>query len=80
LTEDLDTLLDRIGRRIIRRRQELGLSQRQLAALLGIAPPNIGRIERGEQNVTLGTLCKIAKELGVTVEALIVAEPPGRSP
>ena len=76
MTEDLDLLLNRIGMRVLRRRQELGLSQGDLAERLGIQRTNIGRIERGEQNVTLGTLCKIARELDVTVEALIVAEPP----
>lgn len=79
MTEELDLLLNRIGMRVLQRRQELGLSQGDLAARLGIQRTNIGRIERGEQNVTIGTLCKIAKELGMTVEELIVAESRNRS-
>jgi len=79
VTEELDLLLNRIGMRVLQRRQELGLSQGDLAARLGIQRTNIGRIERGEQNVTIGTLCKIAKELGMTVEELIVAESRNRS-
>ena len=75
VAEELDLLLNRIGLRVLRRRQELGLSQRELAERLGIQRPNVGRIERGEQNLTLGTLCKLAAELGTTVEELIVAEP-----
>ncbi len=63
--------------RIVRRRQELGLSQKVLAERLGVRPTNVSRIERGEQNVTLGTLHKIAVELDTTVEELVVAEPKG---
>ena len=75
MTEEPDLLLNRIGLRLTRRRQELGLSQSALAARLGIAGPNITRIENGQQNVTIGTLCKLAKALDMTVEELIVAEP-----
>ena len=75
LAEDLDLLLNRIGLRILRRRQELGLSQKALAERLGTGATNIGRIERGEQNVTLGTLHKIATELDTTVLDLLDAEP-----
>jgi transcriptional regulator with XRE-family HTH domain len=75
LTEDLDLLLNRIGLRLTRRRQELGLSQRALAARLGITSANVTRIENGQQNVTIGTLWRLAAELDMTVEELIVAEP-----
>jgi transcriptional regulator with XRE-family HTH domain len=75
LTEDLDLLLNRIGLRLTRRRQELGLSQRALAGRLGITGANITRIENGQQNVTIGTLHRIATELDMTVEELIVEEP-----
>jgi len=75
LTEDPEQLLNRIGLRLTRRRQELGLSQKALATKLGITDANITRIENGQQNVTIGTLCKLAKALDITVEELIVAEP-----
>jgi transcriptional regulator with XRE-family HTH domain len=75
LTEEPDLLLNRIGLRLTRRRQELGLSQKALAARLGITDANITRIENGQQNVTITTLCKLAKALDMTVEELIVAEP-----
>ncbi len=75
MTEDLNLLLNRIGLQVLRRRQELGLSQGELAKRIGSQRSNLGRIERGEQNVTLGTLHKIATELDTTVLDLLDAEP-----
>ena len=75
MAEDPDLLLNQIGLRISRRRQDLGLSQRALAARLGMQPANISHIESGEQNVTIRTLCKLAEALDVTVEDLIAARP-----
>lgn len=80
MAEEPNLLLNRIGLRILRRRQELGLSQRALAAQLGINAANIGRVERGQQNLTIVTLCKMAEALDTTVEELIVAEPARREP
>jgi transcriptional regulator with XRE-family HTH domain len=71
VAEDPDLLLSQIGLRILRRRQELGLSQRDLADRLGIAQTNIARIEHGEQNLTIRTLAKLADALGVTVGELV---------
>jgi putative transcriptional regulator len=71
VSEDPDLLLDQIGRRVIARREELGLSQVDLAARLGVARTNIGRIERGEQNVTVRTMCKVAEALETTTQELM---------
>jgi len=70
--EDPDVLLHKIGLRILRRRQELGLTQQQVADKLSMAATNIVRIEHGKQNLTIRTLAKLADALGVTVAELIV--------
>lgn len=75
MSEDPDLLLNQIGLRISKRRQELGLSQRAFAEQLGMQAANVSRIESGEQNVTIRTLCKVAEALEMRVEELIAAEP-----
>jgi len=75
VSEDPDLLLNQIGLRISKRRQELGLSQRAFAEQLGMQAANVSRIESGEQNVTIRTLCKVAEALEMRVEELIAAEP-----
>jgi HTH-type transcriptional regulator / antitoxin HipB len=65
--KDPDVLLRKIGRRVRQRRQDLGLTQKELADRLGITSPNITIIEHGEQNLTIRTLVKLADALGMTV-------------
>lgn len=66
MSDDPDVLLTRIGLRIVRRREALGLSQRDLAEKLEIPPPNLSKIEHGERNLTIRTLCKLAAALEMT--------------
>ncbi len=75
MAEDRDVLLDQIGIRIVRRRKELGLTQDELAARLGITRPNIGNMERGQQNLTVGMLCRVAEALETTVQELMFGAP-----
>ena len=46
------------------------LSQRQLAALVGVRKTTIGEIERGERLPNVVTAIRIAKALHTTVEEL----------
>ena len=50
---------------IIARRSELSLSQRKLAQMVGMHQPAICRLERGDQNITIGTLFKVADALNM---------------
>jgi transcriptional regulator with XRE-family HTH domain len=45
------------------RRQQLGLSQEALADLVGLHRTYIGGIERGERNVSLLNILRLAKSL-----------------
>ena len=55
---------------IKRARERLELSQRQLAALVGVGKTTIGEIERGERLPNVVTAIRIAKALHTTVEEL----------
>jgi len=55
-------------RTLIRRRNELRLSQAQLADLIGMQQPAISRLEGGGSNTTISTLFKVANALALDVE------------
>src|SRR3990172_10435651 len=50
---------------IIARRNELSLSQRALAKKIGMQQPAIARLERGDQNIRISTLLKVADALNM---------------
>ena len=60
-----------VGFRIREVRQEQGLSQEKLAALADLHRAYIGQIERGEKNIGLKNLEKIAKALGIEPDLLL---------
>lgn len=51
------------GRRVRARRQELGLSQEALADACGLHWTFVGQVERGQRNLTLHNIVKIARGL-----------------
>ena len=60
-----------VGEKIQAIRKEKGLSQKELADKLGIAPGTIQRYEAGKRKVTIEKLMRIAVTLEVPVERLI---------
>lgn len=62
---------EEVGFNIRRIREKRGLSQEKLAALAGLHRAYIGQIERGEKNIGLKNLEKIAKALEVPVRFLV---------
>lgn len=73
----VDPYLDILGQRIRAKRRELGLSQEGLAHEAGLDRSYVGRIERGEHNLTFVSLVKIARAMGCDVAALTAGLPPG---
>lgn len=55
---------------IIRKRKELGLSQKDTAAKVGISQPAYCDIEHGKNNPTIKTAKSIAEVLGIEWTAL----------
>lgn len=67
----MDTTKRDIGSRVRSIRESRNLLQREIAGVAGIPTRTIGRIERGEVDMRLSTLSKIAGALGVSMKDLI---------
>ncbi len=65
-----DEILDRLGNRIRKLREQAGISQERLGLLSGLHRTYMGAIERGERNPSVLSLQKIADALNVTVKDL----------
>ncbi len=65
-----------IGQRVYRLRRAKGLTRSELAGRLGVSRQRVGNWERGLNTPALGILPGLARELGVTVDELIMGEPP----
>ena len=72
----MDTQLKQIGERLRGLRDVLDLSAQEVADTCGIDLDKYERIERGEVDITISNLMKIAKKYGVSTEELIFAESP----
>lgn len=60
-----------IGKRINERRNEMGLSQRELANRTRTSQQTISRIERGKQEMDIYLASKMVKALEITMEYLV---------
>jgi transcriptional regulator with XRE-family HTH domain len=61
-----------LGAAIRKQRKRVHLTQERLAEKADLHPNYIGRVERGEEHVSLIALRRIAKTLGVRVRDLVV--------
>ncbi|WP_310126208.1 helix-turn-helix domain-containing protein [Pseudomonas oryzihabitans] len=59
----METLARDLGQKIREKRTSLGLSQDALAFACGIDRSYMGRVERGEVNITIEKLYRIAVQL-----------------
>lgn len=67
----MSTILRQIGRRIRAAREKKGWFQRDLAEAADLPVRTVGRIERGEVDVRLSTLAKIARALRLSLKDLV---------
>jgi transcriptional regulator with XRE-family HTH domain len=63
-----------IAERIRHRRKELGLNQKDLAALLGITQGAVAQMETGARSPSLDLVPRLAKALRVTTDYLFIGE------
>lgn len=64
-------ILVEFGSLIRKKREELGISQEELADKAALHRTYIGDIERGERNVSLINIKKIANALGIPLSILL---------
>lgn len=60
-----------LGKRIRKLRDQRGWSQEEFADICGVNRSYMGRIERGELNLTMDSLQKVSKGLGRSVSELL---------
>ena len=61
----------RFGKKVRELRLKKNLSQEKLAAEAGLDRTYVGGVERGERNIALVNICKIAAALGVRPSELL---------
>ena len=64
------TLRNKFGKRVRALRLQKGWSQEELADNSGLHRTYVGAIERGEQNVSIDNIAKLAKSLNISPGAL----------
>jgi transcriptional regulator with XRE-family HTH domain len=69
---DKDKHLVEIGKAVKTQRKSLKMSQEALADQSGIDRSHMGKIERGERNVTLLNLLRISDALGCPLSSLLI--------
>lgn len=66
------------GNAVRSRRMALGISQEEFAERAGLHRTYIGMVERAEKNVTLLSIEKIARALGVSIGSLFDEDKEGK--
>jgi transcriptional regulator with XRE-family HTH domain len=61
----------RLGENIRAHRKLIGLSQEKLAEKADLHPVYIGSVERGNENISIDSLMRIAKALKASMEDLV---------
>jgi transcriptional regulator with XRE-family HTH domain len=73
INTDVDGKLRKLGEAIRAFRLERGLSQEALADAAGIDRSHMGKIERGERNVSVLNVARVADALDITIAALMAS-------
>lgn len=68
---DKEPILVAFGQRIRQLRKSRALSQENLAFSAGVHRTYVGMIERGEKNITLSNIRKMADAFGISVSELL---------
>jgi len=71
---DEKTFFEKLGQRIAALRQERGLTQVQLAEILGYSQQQVLSFEKGRRRIPVSALPDLSQALGVSVEELLGAD------
>lgn len=74
-SSSLESFLEGLGRRVRMQRLRQGLTQRELAVRSGLDRTYIVGVEQGKQNLTIGTIMKIAEALSLPMDSLLSSAP-----
>lgn len=61
----------RFAENLRKTRREQGISQEKLAELAELHRTYIGSVERGERNITIDNMERLARALGVSIQTLL---------
>ncbi|MHA6760042.1 helix-turn-helix domain-containing protein [Streptacidiphilus sp. PAMC 29251] len=70
-TQPISPATQTFGARVRAKRHELGKSQEQLAEVVGLHWTFVGQVERGQRNISLHNILKLAEGLGVDPGELV---------
>lgn len=59
---------------LLEKRKEKGMSQEQLASIVGVSRPFISQLENGEHSPSIKTAVALAKALDCTVDELLAED------
>ena len=79
MKKESQNLLIEMGKRIVAKRNELGLSQETLAELAGISPKTISSAELGQKALRPENIIAVSHALGLDVEYLLTGQYSRRS-
>lgn len=66
-----DELLKQLGRNIKAERVRKGYSREAFAEILDVHPSYIGKIERGEQNMSIEKILELSNALNVNIKDIL---------
>ena len=71
----MNTLMEKLGKRIRTLREQKKLTQQTLAEKAGIDPKYVGQIERAKTNPSINMLANIASALGISLPEMFTFPP-----
>ncbi len=71
MVDNADQIQQRFGKNVRRLRHAAGLSQEELALRSGLDRSFVGQVERGERNISLTNICRLAAGLKIDPSLLL---------
>ena len=76
MAQDTDPFYEKVGKRLRKARERAGMTQEVASGLLGMAQPNLSRIEQGKQGITLRDAQRFADLYRVGYDDLVTERSP----